>query len=179
MFSVKTKLRSVVAIAIILVGIIPLTGCGERPIEQILGNGLIALRSARQVSTTQHRYGRLETPAYRARLRFFEGVNKDVDTIADEIATLGSITPENKGEVFAKLDALAAKLGNGIATGNFGVKNPLKQQEYINHLAVMRASVLAVQAAINIVKKPTPVEELTVKEPGSKEIEAAKKGGTE
>lgn len=138
------------------------TACGKEQIESAVTKTVVAVRTARKVTTTQHKYGHIDDSAYRARLNLFEKTYNDIDTLGDSLANFGEITPGNKQAVLDQLNALAGTIDQLVASGDLGVVNPKSQTEYRRWILLARGTLNAIKIAVAAVEKPVPVGNLKI-----------------
>lgn len=134
--------------------------CGKEQIENTFAKTVVALRSARQVSTVQHKYGHIDDAAYRSRLLLFDSANEAVNSVGDTIAGFGEITPGNKQQVLDELNNLATTVDKLIADGNVGVKNPDSQNDYRRWLLLVKGLINSAKVGIAAIDRPVQVKEL-------------------
>lgn len=134
--------------------------CGKEQIENTFAKTVVALRSARQVSTVQHKYEHIDDAAYRSRLLLFDSANEAVNSVGDTIAGFGEITPGNKQQVLDELNNLATTVDKLIADGNVGVKNPDSQNDYRRWLLLVKGLINSAKVGIAAIDRPVQVKDL-------------------
>lgn len=166
-YKTKVKYMKFVNRIVIFSLILTMTGlfsaCGETKMEGAFAKGVVALRTARRVSTIQYNSGQITADQYRSRLLLFRDLNVAVDETADQIIALGTITSTNKDQVLVKLNDLFAKIDKLIAEGHVGIRNVQSINDYRNNLLIARTVLTGLFATIETLKNSTPVAELEVK----------------
>ncbi len=151
-------------ILIFAVGLASLTSiaCGKEQIENSFAKTVVALRSARKVTTVQHKYGHIDDAAYKSRLLLFDSANDAVNQTGDTIAGFGEITPGNKQQVLDEIKKLADTVDKLVADGDVGVKNPESQNDYRRWLMVAKGVINSAKVAIAAIDKPVAVKDLKI-----------------
>lgn len=139
-----------------------LSACGKEQIENTFAKTVVALRSARQVATVQHKYGHIDDAAYKSRLLGFDSAFDAVNATGDTIAGFGEITPGNKQQVLDQVNSLATTIDKLIADGDVGVKNPDSQRDYRRWLLLSKGIVNSIKIGVAAIDKPVLVKDLKI-----------------
>lgn len=136
--------------------------CGKEQIENSFAKTVVALRSARQVTTVQHKYQHIDDAAYKSRLLLFDSAFDAVNQTGDTIAGFGEITPGNKQQVLDELGKLATTVDKLVADGDIGIKNPASQNDYRRWLLLTKGIISSAKIAIAAIDKPVAVKDLKI-----------------
>ncbi len=136
--------------------------CGKEQIENSFAKTVVALRSARKVTTVQHKYGHIDDAAYKSRLLLFDSAFDAVNSTGDTVAGFGEITPGNKQQVLDELNKLATTADKLIADGDVGVKNPESQNDYRRWLLLAKGLINSLKIGVAAIDKPVSVKDLKI-----------------
>lgn len=137
-------------------------GCSKEKIEKSLGNLTTAVKSAREVTTVQHKYGHITDEQYVERLEKFKAAYKAIDTLGDNIVQFGTIDEASRPTFLQNVRDLNKTLVALIQTGEYGVKNPVSKAEYTRWILLASGTASAIEVAIAASKTPVDVKGVKV-----------------
>lgn len=136
--------------------------CGKDTINETIGTFVDAVKSAREVTTVQNRYGGLSNEDYAKRLVLFDKVYETTDRLSDELIKLKEINDTNKADVLQFIKDVNVAVAALVASGTLNVKNDKSKAEFARWSLVASAAISSIQVAVAAAKKPINTTELKI-----------------
>lgn len=158
----RQKAKAYALSIILLLASFGSVSCGKDSLEKSIGTFTRAVKSARQITTTQHTFGHISDADYASRLRLFLKVYAATDKLGDELVKFGEINDTNRIEVLRLVRDVNAAVVDLINTGSLGVKNDKSKAEFTRWLLVASATVSAIEIAVAAAKKPVSTSNIKI-----------------
>lgn len=166
----KTSVASALLAVAVLFAPLTATGCDQSDKQKLItasGHVYVGLKAASDITHEQHQAGDLADAEALVVYELLDRVGKGVQVFKDRAASLDTITPANKSDLYPLIDAAISDLVTLEAEGVLAIKSEQGRRKFREKVTLARAGLNTVRAFVAAIRGPVRADELPISSLGS------------